>query len=490
LSRTASPSRAATRARLPLLPRLRAEAWALIGLAAPIIGSQLASVGAGFLDTVMAGHAGATEQAVVGLGVAIWAPVFLALMGIVQAVSPLVAHHFGAGDDRAIVHDARQGLQLAAVLGLLPALAMPFAPDLLRAFDTPEALIPQTVLFLWGTAVGMPAALMFRALGFYSASINRPTPAMVLSVAGLAVNALFNWLLIHGHAGLPRLGGAGCGWATGLSMWAQCLALAGYLAVSPAYRRWPVMAGWSRPDAAVWRRLLRLGLPMGGANLAEVAAFTGVALMISSLGATTVAAHQAALNFAALMFMLPAGLSAALSIRVSQALGSRDGPQARFVAWSGMAVGLAFALAITPVVLAARPLIAAVYSSDAAVQALIAQLLLFAAAWHWADAAQVCAVGALRGYRVTLLPMLMMVAAYWGLAIPLGAALCDHGWPALGWPPMGVRGYWVGLLVGLVAMAAAVSALLGRSASRTARLLNPRVLPGGAARADAGPPAP
>jgi len=475
LSRRRSLPRAAgaARAPLPLLPRLRAEAWALIALAAPIIGSQLASVGAGFLDTVMAGHAGAAEQAVVGLGVAIWAPVFLALMGIVQAVSPIVAHHFGAGDDRAIVHDARQGLQLAAVLGLLPALAMPFAPALLRAFDTPAELVPQTVLFLWGTAVGMPAALMFRTLGFHSASINRPTPAMVLSIAGLAVNAVFNWLLIHGHGGLPRLGGAGCGWATGLSMWAQFLAMAGYLAWSPAYRRWPVFAGWSRPDGAAWRKLLRLGLPMGGANLAEVAAFTGVALLISSLGATTVAAHQAALNFAALMFMLPAGLSAALSIRVSQALGGRDGAQARFVTWCGMGVALAFALLLTPLVLAARPLIAVVYSSDAAVQALIVQLLLFAAVWHWADATQVCAVGALRGYRVTLLPMLMMVAAYWGLSIPLGAVLCERGWPALGLAPMGVQGYWVGLLIGLVAMAAAVSALLARVARHTARCVIP-----------------
>lgn len=452
-----------------VLARFTTEARGLFLLAAPIIGSQLASVGAGFLDTVMSGHAGASEQAVVGLGVSIWAPVFLALMGIVQAVSPIVAHHFGAGDDHGIVQDTRQGLQLAALLGLLPALAMPAAPALLRLFDTPAELVPQIVLFLWGTVVGMPAALMFRALAFYSASINRPTPAMVLSVAGLAVNALFNWLLIHGHAGLPRLGGAGCGWATGLSMWLQLLAMAIYLSWSPAYRRWPLLTGWTAPHPATWRRLLRLGLPMGGANLAEVAAFTGVALLIGSLGAVTVAAHQSALNFAALMFMLPAGLSAALSIRVSQALGARDARQARFVTWSGMAAALLLALSLTPVVLVLRPTIAALYSSDAAVQALIVQLLFFGAVWHWADAAQVCAVGALRGYRVTLVPMLMMIGAYWALALPLGAALCRTGWPAIGLPPLGVRGYWVGLLVGLVAMAAAVTALLAWVSRRTVR---------------------
>jgi MATE family multidrug resistance protein len=188
--------------------------------------------------------------------------------------------------------------------------------------------------------------------------------------------------------------------------------------------------------------------------------------LIGALGPAVIAGHQTALNFASLIFMLPAGLSAALSIRVAQALGSGDKVAARFVAWCGMALALCLAVVITPALIWLRGDIAAMYSPDADVQAVAARLLLFAAAWHWADALQVCAAGALRGYRVTLAPMLVMIAAYWALALPLGALLARHGWPTRAVGAMGVDGYWAGLLVGLVVVAAALTAWLYRVANR------------------------
>lgn len=453
------------------LLRFLEEARRLAVLAVPIIGSQVASVLMGFLDTVMAGRAGPVEQAVVGLGVAIWIPFFLALMGVVQAVSPIVAHHHGAGDHTAIAEDTRQALWLALLLGLVPLVAMPWAGGLLALFDVAPELVERTVLFLQGTAFGMPAALMFRTLAFYSASIDRPTPAMVLSFVGLAINGVLNYGFIYGHFGLPRLGGAGCGWATGIGMWCTLVLMAGYIAWAKPYRVHAVLGHWSRPRWEAQHRLLRLGLPMGGANLAEVAAFTGVALLIGSLGAATIAAHQSALNFAALMFMLPAGLSAAIAIRVSQALGGGDGSSARFIAWSGVALGVGVALVVSPLIALLRGPIAALYTPDVEVQAMIATLLLFAAVWHAMDAAQVCEAGALRGFRVTLLPMLMMVVAYWLVALPLGSWLGRHGLAAWGVAPLGVYGYWTGLLIGLAGIALALAWLLRRVARQAVRLM-------------------
>lgn len=442
------------------------EVRQLAVLAAPIVVSQLASVMMGLLDSVMAGRAGPVEQAVVGLGVAIWIPSFLALMGVVQAVSPLVAHHFGAGDRAAIVRDTQQGVWLGLALGLLPCLLLPWADDLLSVCGVAPDLSAKTMLFLQGVALGLPAALMFRALAFYSAAVNRPQPAMVLGFVSLAVNGVLNLGLIHGRWGLPALGGAGCGWATGIGMWLGLLLMVGWTMVSPHYREIRLWQHWSAPQWPVQRKLLKLGLPIGGANLAEVAAFTGVALLIGPLGPVVIAGHQTALNFASLIFMLPAGLSAALGIRVAQALGAADGAQARYVAWCGMAVALGLALCVTPLLVWLRADIAAIYSPDAQVQTVAARLLLFAAAWHWADALQVCAAGALRGYRVTLAPMLMMIVAYWALALPLGAWLSHRGWAALGLAPMGVDGYWAGLLTGLVLVTGALTIWLRREARR------------------------
>ena len=442
----------------------RQEARALLVLGAPIILSQVAQVVMGLLDTVMSGHAGAFEQAVVGLGVALWIPVFIGLMSVVQAVSPMIAHHFGAGDHDAVAHDAREGIWLALYTGLLPLLLVPLAPPLLVAFRIDPALAARTGVFLWGIGFGLPAALVYRSLAFYSSSINQTRPVMVLAFVGLAVNAFLNWVLIYGHLGAPAMGGAGCGWATGIGMWVSLATLAAWTAWAPAYRPFYVWHDWRWPTWAAQKRLLKLGLPMGGAGVAEVAAFCSIAVLVGRFGDVQIAAHQVALNSSALVFMFPMGISAAITVRVGHALGAGDARAARHVAWSGIGVGLVFAaFAIVPIILA-RHEVAALYSSDPAVQALAANLLLFAAFWQLFDATQVTAIGGLRGYKVTVLPMLLMLAAFWLLGVPTGVWLGWYG--ALGSGPLQVYGFWVGLVVGLVTVSIGLAIGLRHVADR------------------------
>ena len=362
--------------------QFKQESRALLRLASPIILSQIALVLMGLVDTVMSGHAGAIEQAVVGLGVALWIPVFIGLMSVVQAVSPIIAHHFGAGDRDAVARDAREGIWLALFAGLVPLILVSWAPDLLMLFRIEPALAQRAGVFLWGIGLGLPAALVYRSLAFYSASINQTRPIMVLAFVGLGINALLNWVLIYGHFGLPAMGGAGCGWATAVGMWVALFALIAWTACAPAYKPYYIWQSWTLPNWAAQKRLLRLGLPLGGAGLAEVSAFSSVAVLVGRFGEVQIAAHQIALNFSALVFMLPMGLSAAITVRVGHALGAGDAPAARYIAWTGVAAGLVIAtLAIGPIILV-RHHVAAVYSTDGAVQALAANLLLFAALWQ------------------------------------------------------------------------------------------------------------
>jgi multidrug resistance protein, MATE family len=340
-------------------------------------------------------------------------------------------------------------------------------PALLSAADIDPVLAGKTGTFLWGIVLGMPAALVFRALSFYSASINHPKPMMFLAFMSLGINAFFNWVLIYGHLGFPAMGGAGCGWATAIGMWAGLLAMVAWTAIAPEYQSSYVWRGWRKPRWEVQKRLLRIGLPMGGAALAEVTAFSSVAVLVGRFGAVQIAAHQVALNFAALIFMLPMGLSAALSIRIGQALGAGQRDRARFIAWTGVTLGLLIAAAaIVPIVLG-RHGIASLYSTDMAVRDMAATLLLFAAFWQLFDAAQVCALGALRGYKVTLLPMAMMLVAFWVLGIPLGVRLGYHGVAGSG--PLQVYGFWAGLVVGLVAVSIGLSLLLRKVSRETLR---------------------
>ena len=440
------------------------ESRALLRLASPIILSQIAQVLVGFLDTVMSGHAGAMEQAVVGIGVALWIPVFVRLMSVVQAVSPMIAHHFGAGDPDAVARDAREGIWLAGFVSLVPLGLAPWAPDLLTFAGIAPPLAQRAGVFLLGVGLGMPAALIYRSLAFYSASINQTAPIMVLSFVALGVNALLNWVLIYGHFGLPAMGGAGCGWATGIGMWVGLILLVLWTRCAPVYKPYFLWRDWALPTWAAQKRLLRIGLPMGGAGFAEVAAFSSIAVLVGRFGEVQIAAHQIALNFSALIFMLPMGLSSALTIRVGHALGARDPVRARHIAWNGIAVGLLIAaVAIGPIILL-RHQVAAVYSGDHAVQLLAANLLLFAAFWQLFDATQVCAIGALRGYKITLMPMALMLVAFWLIGVPFGTWLGYHG---IAGEPMKVYGFWVGLVVGLVLVSSALVLGLRKVANGT-----------------------
>ena len=461
------PERDAPPPPISVAATFRREGRALMVLAGPIILSQVAQILMGLLDTVMSGRAGAFEQAVVGLGVSLWIPVFIGLMSVVQAVSPIIAHHFGAGDHDAVARDAREGIWLALAVGLLPLLLVPWAPDLLMAFHIDPALAARTGVFVWGIGLGLPAALVYRALAFYSASIDQTRPLMALAFLGLAVNAVFNWLLIYGHGGLPAMGGAGCGWATAIGMWVTLAALATWTAIAPAYRPYTLWHGWRRPTWAAQKRLLRLGLPMGGAGFAEVSAFCSIAVLVGRFGDVQIAAHQIALNVSSFVFMIPMGISVACTIRVGQALGRGDARAARAVAWSGVGASLVVAtLAMGPIIVL-RHAAAAVYSSDAAVQSLAADLLLFAAFWQLFDATQVTAIGALRGYKVTLLPMLLVLAAFWAFGIPVGTWLAYHGLVA--GAPLKVYGFWAGLVIGLVLVSLALAIGLRRVADATLR---------------------
>jgi MATE family multidrug resistance protein len=278
---------------------------------------------------------------------------------------------------------------------------------------------------------------------------------------------MLNWVLIGGHFGFEAMGGAGCGWATGVGMWVSMIALIVWTARAPAYKPYYLWHSWTFAQWAAQKRLLRIGLPMGGAGLAEVAAFSSVAVLVGRFGEVQIAAHQIALNFSALIFMLPMGLSSAMTIRVGHSLGAGDPRSARDIAWIGIAVGLLIGmLAIGPIILL-RHDVAAIYSIDESVRALAANLLLFAAFWQLFDATQVCAIGALRGYKVTLMPMVLMFVAFWVIGIPSGTWLAYRGF-ADG-VPMKVYGFWIGLVIGLVLVSLGLALALRKVASRMLR---------------------
>ncbi|MDB5895024.1 MAG: family efflux transporter, partial [Rhodoferax sp.] len=425
-----------------------------------------ATVGMNVVDVAMAGHASAEDLAGVSLGVSIWHILIVTAMGALMSVNPIVSQHVGAGDLSRIPRVVRQALWKALGLGLA---AMVVANTATLVFDHMAIDAGVRALaksFVHVISFGLPAFCLYRVLYGYSTSINQTKPMMVIALGALALNVALNAVLVFGRFGLPRLGGLGCAWATLLCLWFELATIVWWMHRAPIYRAtWP-FARFEGPRWAEIRPLLRLGLPIGITFFAETSAFSLIALLVAGFGTTVVAAHQIALNFVSLLFMLPLSIGVALLTRVGQALGAGDAVLARRRAWVGVAMALSVAVLSAIGTALFNERIAGAYTNDQSVAALAAQLLLFAAVFQMSDGMQVAVANAVRAYKVTRLPMLIHLGAFWGICLPLGCVLgLAPGW--LPWRPveaMGAQGFWTALAIGLTFAAGGLTWLLRRLA--------------------------
>ena len=446
--------------------RFATEIRALWLLAWPILVGQLATVGMAVVDVAMAGHASAQDLAGVSLGVSIWNMLIITMMGIMMSISPTVAHQVGAGELDAVPHAVRQGLWKALGIGLLACLLANWTALVFDHMTLEPRVRELAKEFTFITSLAMPLFACYRVLYGYSTSINQTKPLMVIALISLLINIIVNSLLVFGTLGFPRLGGAGCAWATLVTVAFNLGALLWWMQRAAAYRRtWP-LGHYEPPHWPQIKSLLKLGLPIGITYFAETSAFSLIALLIAEQGSNQVAAHQIALNFTSLVFMVPLSLGLALLTRVGQSLGAGDPLQARFQAWVGVALGLGFAVFSAILMALLAPQIARAYTHDAEVIALCAQLLLLAAVFQLSDATQVITSCAIRGYKVTRTPMVIHLTAFWVFSLPLGytLGLAPKWLPWAPAHPMGARGFWIALILGLTIAAVGLVLLLRRVA--------------------------
>jgi len=453
--------------------RLKSELHKLGRLAWPILVGQLAYVGMAVVDVAMAGHASAQDLAGVSLGVSIWNMLIITMMGLLMAVNPVVAHQVGSGDLSQVPHVVRQALWKALAVGLLSAAAANLAARLFQHMTLEPYVRDLATDFVWITSLSMPLFACYRVLYGYSTSINQTKPLMVIALLSLGLNIVVNSLLVFGTLGFPRLGGLGCAWATLVTVAFNLLALLWWMQRASPYRAtWP-LGQYEAPHWPQIKSLLKLGLPIGITYFAETSAFSLIALLIAEFGSTQMAAHQIALNFTSLVFMVPLSLGLALLTRVGQSLGAGDPVLARYQAWVGVALGLGFAVvSATLMALLSQP-IARAYTSDAAVIALTAQLLMLAAIFQLSDSTQVVASCAIRGYKVTRAPMVIHLTAFWVFSLPLGYVLgLAPTWaPWAPTQPMAAQGFWIALVLGLTIAALGLTWLL-RQVARSRLPLN------------------
>ena len=440
------------------------ETRALIFLALPICGAQLAQAGMSVVDVMMTGRHNATSLAAVSVGSSLWMPLMLFMTGTLMGLTPIVAHLLGGQRNAAIRPAVHQALWVALLLGAVAAVLLWSAVmPIFILMKVPPEVARESAAYLSAVAFGMPGIALFQALRAFSDGMNHTRPALWISLIGLTVNIPANYVLIYGGDGLvnllgnwipstlqqlPALGAFGCGVATALSMWTMALAMAWYTRRGSTYKSVAIWQHLTPPQWAGIRELAVVGVPIGVAIFVEVTLFTLIALFIASFGEVTVGAHQIALSFTSILFMLPMSLSMALTVRVGNTLGQQRLALARQVAWNGIVISIIVA-ALNSILLwvSAKPVIA-LYTSNGEIQALALSIIALAVIFQLSDSLQVNLAGALRGYKDTRIVMVITVLSYWIVGLGGGHWLGSRGVGDMV-APLGVHGYWIGLIAGL-----------------------------------------
>jgi len=429
------------------LLRLRqAEGRALLTLAAPIFTALFAQQSLAFVDTVMAGRVSAVDLAGVAVGGSLWIPLLLFLYGVLLAVTPLVAQLYGAGRTAECGPLARRALWVALPLVLLSFLLLRQAQGLFAVMGVEPAIAGIAVDYLKAMTWGLPALGIFFVLRNLSEGLGLARPSMLIGLASLPVNILANYIFIYGKFGSPALGGVGCGWGTTVTLWFMCGCMFLTIRRVGAYTPTHFFDLKQQRGTEGATQILRLGLPIGASLLVESSIFALIALFLAPLGAVAVAAHQITLNYSSLIFMIPLSLSSAMTIRVGHAVGRRRFDRARLVSQTGLTLTSLIALITAAATLIFARQIAGLYTHDPQLIVTVVGLLTLNALYQLPDALQVGAAASLRGYKDTRVPLLLVIVAYWVISLPLGYTLAlTYFWGA----PMGARGFWISLIIGL-----------------------------------------
>lgn len=429
----------------------------------PVLVAQLLSMGMMVADTLIAGAYGTADLAAVAVGSGIYVSVVMLLVGVLQAVAPTVAHHLGAGRTAEIAPSLQQGFWLALFLAVPGTLLLAFPQSLLDLARVPSDVADKVGAYLRATAAGLPAVLLYRTFYAFNNAVGRPRALMIISLIATTVHVPLAWALTNGRLGLEPLGGTGCGISTAIIGWLGLGCGAIYLLWNPAYREYRICRSWQPPRLPELAALLRLGVPMGLSTFIEITSFTLIALFVARLGPVSVAGHRVVANLAALIYMLPLAMSTATLVLVGQAAGAHDWQRARRLVGVSMTLTTGLAATVGIVLWLFRDAVIALSTADGAVRAIALALLPYICLYQIFDAAQTVASHALRGYKVTLLPMALHTLCFWGIGLLMGYWLSFYAGGRSAAPS--VAGFWeAGVLATM--LASVLFGLLLRSVMR------------------------
>lgn len=414
----------------------------LLSVMIPILVAQVSTAGVTFINTTMAGHAGADDLAGVSVGAGLFYPLLASIIGLLMAGTPLMAQLIGRKERESLPFIVRSGMVIGlSVWALFTAAYFFFIDDLLASLAL-EAAVEHIARYYLMTMIGVVffLALMI-PLRCLTDTAGSTSISMKLFLMAPVINGIFNYLFIYGHGGMPALGGIGAGLAT---MMTYGFLLGLFLLVvmkSKDLGGRQIFASLALRSKDL-REYLVVGVPSGLSIFMEMSLFSLIIVFLSRYGTDALAAYQIADNFASLVYMLPVSCSMALTILIATAVGAGDMTLARRYKKAGFVVAMAGAMITASFTVLFRNSIGSVYTDDAAVALIAGQFLIYSAGWQLFDAISTPIQGILRGLKDTRISFVLMVLAYWGGCFPVSLFLDSH-------TALGADSFWLGLDFGV-----------------------------------------
>lgn len=418
------------------------ESSILLKLGGPIVATQLLQMSLNFVDTVMAGNLSALDLAGVAVGNALYMPIAVFCMATLIAINPIVSEHLGARRFDEIGKSARQLFWLILLL-TIPCFFLTRNLGYLMTITgvTPE-IIPISTGYLKAISWGLLPLFCYAGVRYFSEGLSVTKPAMIIAGISVLLNIVGNYVFMYGIFGFEGLGAIGSGYATSLVNLFAAVSFIIFTMRFKPFKRFNIFERTKGPDPIVFRELLKIGLPNGASASMEVLLFASVSILMGTLSVEAAASHQIAINVASTLFMIPFGLSLAISQRVGFSIGQGSLEKARFRGYVGIIICGAI-MTVTALILFAIPeKIIAIYTDDPLVSSLSVSLLFMAALFQISDGLQVGAFGALRGLKDTKRPMIVNFISYWLIGFPIGFYLGIIS-------DFGSEGLWIGLVTGL-----------------------------------------
>lgn len=415
-------------------------------LAYPVMLSQVGHIFTGIADSVMVGRIGAVPLAAASLAHGIFAVIMVFGIGVTFGVTPLVASEAGQKKDLSDSTLLSNSLVVNMLTGIILFLILFLGSPALRMLNQPTEVVNLAIPYFNILLFSLIPLLFFQTYKQFAEGLSFTRMAMIVSLSGNLLNIILNYILIYGKLGFPAMGLNGAGWATLIARTAMGIAMSVYVLNSVSFNNHDTKFHFNKVSATLLKKITKIGIPIGMQFTIEVGAFAFAAVMIGWMGAQPLAAHQIALSMAAFTYMLASGISAATTVRVSNAFGRKDFIGLKYAANTSFMMVLIFMGCCALFFIIANHWLPTLFIKEIEVIEIAAFLLIIAAFFQLSDGMQVVVLGALRGLHDVNWPTIITVIAYWIIALPVGYFL---GF-ILNYKATGV---WIGLLTGLLAAA-------------------------------------